>query len=119
METAILAVIVIFGFVGLWLYIRDEFRRIQIALGALALSPEVEEILSICQETQEVLREASRLKALREPQPKEDKDTIRRPIRPVKYTGIAARRMAAERQSQGPQTHSEKIAQNNAKAMEA
>lgn len=131
METAILAMMVIgFGAAG-W-YLRKRFYDLdcriesarqenmrthhQMADNTVALL----EIHALAEETRDVLREASRIKSLRNyEEPAAEKDAGRQPLRPRKYIGIAERRSAAERASAEPANHAAQVAANNAKAMGA
>ena len=118
METAILAVVVI-GFVGYGAWVWYLFARVHDALvkAENRLMNRIEDGVIVAADIREVLREASRIKAVRTESPFEPRDKIQ-PLPSGRYVPIARRRAQAERESAGPETHDERVRENNARAME-
>jgi hypothetical protein len=80
------------------------------------------DLAMLCAQTQEiesVLKQASRLKTLKEQPSPFEGDKIPDKVKPTsRYVPVSTRRAQAERQSLGPATHDEKVRENNARAME-
>lgn len=119
MAAAIFAVTLVLGFGGMAWLIRYESRRIEKALveTVSGFDQDFEVLHGRTTEIRDVLKEASRLKALRAESP-DDRATI--PARgSLRYVPIARQRAKAERQSLGPVTHQQQVRENNAKAIES
>lgn len=121
MAAAIFTVTLLLGFAVLAALIVYEARQIKLRCDSArqesaAANFAVSEAHTTVREIRDVLKEASRLKSAKVEQ--SERATI--PLRGApRYVPLSQRRAQAERESQGPMRHDERVRENNARAIES
>jgi len=121
MATAIFAIIMLGGFLGVGWLIRYESRQIADRVGVVlhnlaCVAADASETADGVIKISDVLTEASRIKAAKSPT--FDGDKIQEKSASLRYVPIARRRAQAEAASQTPATHSAQVRANNTRALE-
>lgn len=116
METTIIALLIIVGYVVTWsCWYWKTKDTVALMEEMETISAQVADISVRLGDVEHVLKEASRIRAQKDSPFEKDSGKI---PSTKHYVPVARRRAEAEQASLGPQTHAEKVRANNARALE-